>query len=453
MRAEAVIAIGLGIVLPAPGFSAEPGKTASKPTFYEDVLPILQRNCQSCHRPGEIGPMPLLTYDEARPWAKAIRSAVLTKKMPPWHADPRHGEFLNDRTMAKVEIDTLVGWADQGAAPGDPSKAPKAVAFEDGWKIGKPDLVIQIPTPFHVPASGTIEYQYITFPTGFTEDKWVKAVEIRPGNRAVVHHQIASVRPHDPKLEVRAKHGEYFDLVGLPRHDQSTDMFADAGEQLQVYVPGAVPPELPEGQARLIRAGSDFLFQLHYTPIGKETTDVTSIGFVFADKPPERRVRSVLVYNTHFAIPAGEPDALVMAQAEVLQPVELVSMLPHMHLRGKDFTYQAFYPNGEVETLLSVPKYDFNWQLTYYLKQPKLLPRGTILRCVGHYDNSPNNRWNPDPNRVVPYGEQTWDEMLNGFMEVALQPDATSERVFANVPPERAAKLPPPGRLTAQSRR
>ncbi len=452
--AGAVVVFGLPVVILS---GAEAVRTAANPTFHEDVLPILQRRCQTCHRPGEVAPMSLLNYDQVRPWAKAMKSAVLQKRMPPWFADSRYGDFRNDSSLTKQEIDTLVSWADHGAAAGAPDKAPEPRAFADGWTIGDPNAILEIPTTFHVPASGDVAYQYIQFPSGFTEDKWVRAVEIRPGNRTVVHHQIATARPHDP--EERMKHGEYVerfsrregDGAERPQSDQPPAMFADQGEQLQVYTPGGVPPSFADDQAKLVKAGSDLFFQLHYTTTGKPETDVTRIGFIFAKEPPKKRVRGVLVYNTRFTIPAGRPKAMVTAQAEVVQPVELISLLPHMHLRGKFFEYQAFYPNGEVETLLSVPKYDFNWQLSYYLKEPKLLPKGTILRCVGYYDNSENNPWNPNPRTDVSYGPQTWEEMLNGFMEVALAPDAESERVFQSVSPERAAELPAPGPLTASN--
>jgi mono/diheme cytochrome c family protein len=403
-------------------------------TFHADVEPILQRHCQGCHRPGEIAPMPLLSYDQARPWAKAIRAAVLSKSMPPWFADPAHGRFSNDRTLSQAEIDTLVGWVESGARQGDPRDAPAPLRFTDGWAIGEPDVVIEMPIEFQVPATGTIPYQYIVFPTGFTEDKWVERVEVRPGNRAVVHHQIASVTAHNPATP----QGRFFDLEASPNRPGADKkrMFAAGNESevLQVFVPGGNAPALDPGQARLIKAGSDILMQLHYTTIGTPATDRTRIGFVFAKEPPVERVRSVLVFNTDFTIPAGSPNAEVTAAAEVRSDLKLVSLLPHMHLRGKDFTYRALYPDGRSETLLTVPDYDFNWQVTYYLEEPKLLPKGTILECIGHYDNSSANPWNPDPESVVHYGDQTWEEMLNGFMEVAIDPDQPPAEIFGPAP-------------------
>ena len=406
-------------------------------TFHKDVLPILQHRCQSCHRPGEVAPMSLLTYEESRPWAKAIRAAVVQRKMPPWFADPAHGRFLNDRALSTAEIDTLIAWVDGGALEGDPQEAPQPLKFADGWRIGEPDLVLEVPAEFKIPATGTIPYHYVTFPTGFTEDKWVEKVEIRPGNRSVVHHMIASVQAHNARLEKFA-HGKFFDLEGDPNRPgaDKTRMFSASpdGELLHVYVPGGVAPVLQPGQARLIKANSDITLQVHYTSIGTPATDRTRIGFVFAKKPPVERVRSALVYNTDFTIPAGQPRASVTAAAQLKADVKIVSLLPHMHLRGQEFTYRAIYPDGNVETLLHVPKYDFNWQINYYLAEPKLLPRGTIIECIGYYDNSVNNPFNPDPKSDVHYGDQTWEEMLNGFMEIAVDPKEPPREIFAPAP-------------------
>ena len=274
----------------------------------------------------------------------------------------------------------MVGWAQSGGAQGDPKDAPAPIEWSDGWSIGEPDVILEMPIEFNVPATGTIPYQYIVFPTGFTEDKWVERIEVRPGNRAVVHHMIASVAPHNPATP----QGRFFDLESSPNRpgaDKTTQFAAGgAGETLHVFVPGGNAPALEPGQARLIKAGSDILMQLHYTTIGTEASDQTRIGFVFAKKPPVERVRGVLIYNTDFTIPAGSANAMVMAAAEVKSDLKLVSLLPHMHLRGKSFSYRATYPDGTQEVLLDVPKYDFNWQINYYLAEPKLLPKGTAPR-------------------------------------------------------------------------
>ncbi len=411
-------------------------------TFHKDVEPILQKHCQGCHHTGDIGPMPLQTYEQARPWAKAIRAAVVRKKMPPWDADPAYGKFRNDRSLAKSEIDTIASWADTGAAEGDSKDAPPAREFADGWHIGKPDVVITIPQVFHIPAKGDVPYQYVVVPTNFTEDKWVQAVEIRPSNRRVLHHINVSATPPPANGKPIMKPSGFFTsdaekrMLAALKPGQEPPQFAVAreGDLLETFVPGGLPPELKPGQAKLVKAGSTLTFQLHYTTIGTPQEDQTSIGFIFAKEPPKERIKSILVYNTHFTIPAGSSDQMVGARAEVLHDVKMVSMLPHMHLRGKDFQVRAIYPSGESEILLHVPKYDFNWQINYYLAEPKLLPKGTIVEVTAHFDNSLNNPFNPNAATDVHYGEQTWEEMMNGFMEVAIEPTTDTPQLLGPGP-------------------
>jgi len=411
----------------------------AKPVFHKDVAPILQSRCQSCHRPGEVAPMSFLTYRETRPWAKAIRGAVLAKKMPPWFADPKYGHFANDRRLSESEIQTLVSWADAGAAEGNPADTPKPLAFVDGWNIGKPDLIIEMPKDFEIPASGTVNYQHIIVPTGLTEDRWVEAAEIRPGNRSVVHHVIAFTRPPSAKALRTAKMGDFLDSGGgkkLPKPGEPEPLMFSSGvdiEALQTFAPGVLPTLLKPGQARLIKAGSDIIFQLHYTSTGKPATDRTRLGIVFSKTPPTERVRHVNVQNFAFSIPPRVDNYPIEARARLIQEVKLVSLHPHMHFRGKDFTFRATYPTGESEILLSVPRWDFNWQLTYYLEKPKVLPKGTIIEIVGHYDNTANNPANPDPNALVLYGEQTWNEMLGGVMDIAHEPGRGSVELFETV--------------------
>jgi hypothetical protein len=373
--------------------------------------------------------MALQTYEQARPWAKAIRAAVVQKKMPPWFADPAHGTFLNDRSLTKAEIETFMSWADTGALEGDPKDAPQPRQFVEGWHAGKPDVVIQIPKAFQVPAKGTIPYQYIVVPTNFTEDKWIQSVEVRPSNRKVLHHINVSAVPPSANGRASAAAGFFTSdaearMLARLKPGEEPPQFgaASEGDLLQTFVPGGVPPELPPGQAKLIKAGSTLMFQLHYTTIGTPQEDQTSVGFIFAKEPPRERIKGILVYNTRFTLPAGSSNQMVGARAELLHDVKMVSILPHMHLRGKDFQVRAIYPAGESEILLRVPNYDFNWQINYYLAKPKLLPKGTIIEVTGHYDNSVNNPFNPDPTVDVHYGEQTWEEMLNGFMDVAIEP-------------------------------
>jgi len=408
----------------------------SQITFTKDVLPIMQKRCQNCHRPGEVAPMSFLTYNEVRPWAKAIREAVLTKKMPPWFADPHYGKFSNDRSLAKEEIDTLVSWVDGGVREGDPKDAPAPVAWVDGWSIGKPDAVFEMPHDFDVPAAGTIEYQYIVIPSGFTKDTWVQAAEARPGNRKLVHHIIAFVRPPGSKWLSEAKPGVPFvpeakkdDEKKKKKNDEEKDDAATP-ELLIGFAPGLVPMTLPSSQAKLVKAGSDFVFQMHYTATGKAGTDRSRIGVIFAKEMPKERVFTSNATNSKFVIPPGDPAFRVVSSITLQQSARLVDLMPHMHYRGKDFEYRAVYPTGETQTLLSVPKYDFNWQLFYYLSDPIVLPKGTRIDCTAHFDNSPNNRYNPDPKAEVRWGDQTWEEMMIGWFDVAVDANSDPADVF-----------------------
>lgn len=409
MRLLLLAAVCCGTAMAATG----PGSV----TFTKDVLPVLQKNCQNCHRPGEVAPMSLLDYQHARPWAKSIKAAVLSKKMPPWFADPQFGHFANAPAMSRQDVNTLVAWADSGAKEGDPKDAPAPIAFTDGWQIGKPDYVIEMANAYSVPASGTIDYQYILIPTSFKEDRYIQMAEARPGNRALVHHIIAFIREPGSPFMKDAKPGVPF----VPdKNSGGGGGFADA---LAGYAPGMVPQVLKPGQAKLLKAGSDIILQMHYTATGTAGTDRSRVGLIFAKEPPRERVVTLAAGNQQIAIPPGDANYEVDAKLKLQHDATLVNLLPHMHFRGKDFEYRAVYPSGETEVLLRVPKYDFNWQLTYYLAQQKLLPAGTIIECTAHYDNSPNNKYNPDPTKEVHYGDQTWEEMMFGFFDVAVPMD------------------------------
>jgi hypothetical protein len=411
----------------------------SSVTFNKDVLPVMQKRCQTCHRPGEVAPMSFLTYQEARPWAKAIREAVLTRKMPPWFADPHYGKFANDRSLSQPEIDTLVSWVDGGAKEGDPKDAPAPVQWVDGWSIGQPDRVFEMPHDFEVPAAGTIEYQYIVIPSGFTKDTWVQAAEARPGNRKLVHHIIAFVREPGSKWLSEAKPGVPFVPQekkkdkkkddGAKKEEEDDDN-ASTPELLIGFAPGLVPMTLPPGQAKLVKAGSDFVFQLHYTATGKSGTDRSRIGVIYAKEPPKERVFTANATNSKFVIPPGDPAFKVDSSITIQAPARLVDLMPHMHYRGKDFEYRLVYPTGETQTVLSVPHYDFNWQLFYYFSDPVVLPKGTRIDCAAHFDNSPNNRYNPDPKAEVRWGDQTWEEMMIGWFDVAVDANKDPADVF-----------------------
>ncbi len=402
---------------------------SAEPTFYKDVAPVLERNCQSCHRPGEAAPMSLLTYEDTRPWAKAIRDAVLTKKMPPWFADPAYGHFSNDRTLAKADIDTLVAWVDANAPAGNPKDAPKPIAFTEGWNIGKPDVILEMPAEYQVPANGTIEYQHFVIPTGFSEDRWVQVVELRPGNRAVVHHAAVFVRTPESKWMRDVKPGE-----AASGKQVSGQGLGD--ELLDFHVPGSVPHALSNGQAKLIRAGSDLIFQMHYTSNGKPATDRTRLGIVFAKEPPRERILTLQIANQRFAIPPGAPDYPVNAALTVQADARIVALNPHMHLRGKSFEFRLVPPGGEAQTLLKVPHYDFSWQLQYYLADQLPIAPGTKIECTAHYDNSPNNKFNPDPAKEVHWGDQSWEEMMVGTVDVAIDATLTPLDLYR---PKRAA--------------
>jgi hypothetical protein len=360
--------------------------------FHKDIEPILQARCQSCHRPGEAAPMPLLTYNEVRPWAKAIRTAVLSGKMPPWQADSHSLKFSNDLSLQPGEKETLISWIDSGAHEGSAADAPQPRVFLEGWQIPKPDVVFEIPEPFDVPASGVIDYQYLSVPTHFTEDKWVEMAEVRAGERSVVHHAIVVVDSHDGSEQ----------------------------QYLAGYAPGMTPQMWKPGQARLIKAGSTLIFQMHYTANGKPTRDRTRIGLIFAKQPATQQIVGLQAAAHALAIPPGEANYQAESSATLRQEAYLVGMRAHLHLRGKSFVFRAVYPSGETETLLNLPRYDFEWQPYYYLATPKLLPRGTRIECTAVFDNSRNNPHNPNPAATVFWGPQTWDEMMIGWLDVAV---------------------------------
>lgn len=434
-----------GFVCAAIGSAAT---TSSPVTFYKDVLPVLQKNCQTCHRPGEAAPMSFLTYDQTRPWAKGMKQAVLSKQMPPWFADSHYGKFSNDRTLSQAEIATLVSWADTGAKAGDAKDAPKPLEFVEGWRIGKPDMVLEMPQAFNVPASGTVDYQYFVIPGNFKEDTYVQLAEARPGNPAVVHHIIAFIRePGNPWMR-DVKPGVAFVPKDQKRTEELTPEQRRArgqqggfgGDFLAGFAPGTLPFVMNPGEAKLVKAGSDIILQMHYTSNGKATTDMSRIGLVLSKTKPERRVLMLAAATTDFAIPAGDANYEVKAKLKLQRDATLVSLLPHMHFRGKSFEYSVTYPTGETEKLLDVPKYDFNWQLSYDLAQPKLLPKGTVIECIAHFDNSANNKYNPDPTKTVYFGEQTWEEMMFGFFEVSVPLDVTAMDLMRPAPkPQPAA--------------
>jgi peroxiredoxin len=381
------------------------GRTALptlRPTvaYSKDVARIVDAKCQGCHRPNQIGPMPLMTADDATAWAPMIKRVVTSGRMPPWHADPQFGHFANDRRLSDAEKQMLIAWIDQGCPPGDPKDAPPAKSYPDGWRIGTPDVVVTMPEAFQIPATAGaagIPYKYFQVPTNFDRDMWVQAVEAKPGAHEVVHHIVVyAAKPGELK-----QRGE--DRVGQ--------------NLLVAHAPGDLPSVYEPGYAKKVPKGAILLFQMHYTPDGTPREDRSSVGLIFAKEPPKFEVKSRAVMNPRFVIPAGADDYEVKAQSMFQQDALLVNLLPHMHLRGKAFSFEVVYPDGKRETLLSVPRYDFNWQSNYRLADPLKMPAGTRLECTAHYDNSAGNKNNPDPTKPVHWGDQTWEEMMVGFVD------------------------------------
>lgn len=405
--------------------------------FSTDVWPVLERRCVSCHQPGEIAPMPLTSYAEVRPWANAIREAVLTRKMPPWHAAGETAHtFKNDRSLTEAEIQIITTWVKEGAPEGAPLKTTfHRNSAAGGWKLGRPDIVIRVPG-FHVPASGLLSYRYLIVGDLFPKDVWVRAAEFRIDQRAVVHH-----------INAYARGPESSYLAGYPKGEIVPATIADRGRrradegvfdrrlQLVGWEPGYQPfVWLPNG-AKQIRAGSDIVFEMHYSPNGKEVTDYSELGLYLANSRPSERVLAIdTLRDLDLAIPAGAPDYVSRASMTLAQSVRLLSVQPHMHYRGKSMEVRAIYPNGRVRVLVSVPRYDFNWQTTYVLDDPVLLPAGTKLESVAHFDNSANNPSNPNPRVLVHWGDMTTDEMHIAFLALAMPVEADPEKLFATPP-------------------
>lgn len=393
-------------------------------TFDRDVLPILQSRCQQCHRPGQIAPMPFVTYRQTRPWAKAILEAVLSGKMPPWFADPAYGDFANNPGLSKHEIETIARWVHDGAIEGNALETPPARTWTSDWNIGKPDHILEMPKPVAVPASGAIEYQYIILAGDFVRDTWVQKVEVRPGNPALVHHAVVYTREPGSEWLKGKPRGVPF---GLARSFTTSDV-------LLVYTPGNSYAEWPAGMAKRIKAGSDIVIQFHYTAIGKAQLDRTQLGLVFASEAPKQVVLTLQMGNDKFVIPPGDPNYRVQVSGTLPNEALLISLFPHMHLRGKAFEYSLPAGNGRLETLLKIDHYDFRWQLNYRLRIPRVLAAGTRLLCTGYFDNSPNNPLNPDPTAEVRFGEQSWEEMMIGFFDVAVDAHFDKQSYFASRP-------------------
>jgi hypothetical protein len=386
-------------------------------TFNKDVLPILQKNCQTCHRPGEIAPMSFMTYGETRPYARAMKSAVTARQMPPWFADPAYGHFANDRRLSDADVARIAAWVDAGAPEGLAKDKPAPVTFHAGWGL-KPDMIIEMPTDVPLPATGTINYKNILVKVNFPEDLWVIAADLRPGNRQAVHHMRANVRPPGSQFMKNAEPGVAYEQgdPAMGRQDEGIDLLGKFNPGL-----GAQDFSLFDA-AKFVPKGSDIIFNMHYTATGQPSTDRSKLALVFSKQPPGKRYvvnEGPTAFN--LAIPAGERNQQVVSEFTATADVELVYLQPHMHLRGKDYEVRLIYPGGKMETVFKA-KWDFNWQLGFDLAKPIAIPAGTRIVGIAHYDNSVGNKYNPDPNKLVIWGPQNWDEMQNCFMGFLIDP-------------------------------
>jgi hypothetical protein len=402
-----------------------------RPSFYHDVFPILEQHCQLCHRAGEIAPFPLVTYKDAKPWALPILKAIEEHKMPPWFADPCCGHFANNPSLTSAEIATIANWVNAGAPAGQEKSATPPLHWTAGWNIVPPELVVKMPVGVKIPASGDVEYTYEIVPTNFSEGKWVQMSELRPAARNHVHHAVVYIRPPESNWLRGAPVGVPFTASTLHDPHLMHEAHTTTSDLLLVYAPGSSPESFPEGMAKFIPAHSDLIFQMHYTTNGHASMDQTSLGLVFAKHRPKQRVLTLQLANDHdtIPIPPNTDNYRVEVAGTLPNDALLLSFFPHMHLRGKKFEYDLVRADGSRETLLRV-NYDFFWQLSYRLSQPRLLPAGTKLEAVAWYDNSKNNLHNPDPDSPVQWGDQTYNEMMVGFFDVAVPAEMDKERFF-----------------------
>ena len=417
-------------------------------SFNKDVLPILQRNCQQCHRSGEVAPMSFLTYDSTRPWAKAIKEAVLSKKMPPWFADPHYGGFRNAPQLSEADIKTLAAWADSGAPEGDAKDKPAPVEWPEGWRI-KPDVIISMPEPHNIPAKGSGEIKAFLVPNPFKENTWVSSIEIRPASPSVVHHVMLQVPEQTPgptfswggavatcTPSASEAYLESPVAIGRPPIGQTPPIKPAKNFAIleAVYVPGSPVTDFQfHDSAKLIPGGGNLRIEVHYTPNGTAVSDQTRIGFVLAKKPPQKRFITLApksLANVRVRIPAEEPNWETRGELEFGQDAQLVWLMPHMHLRGKDMTFSLIAPNGHTETVLSA-KFNFNWQLAYELDEPMRVRKGTRMVVVAHHDNSANNPFNPDSTKEVAWGNLTSEEMVLPWFGVIVDKDTDPEKILS----------------------
>lgn len=374
---------------------ADASASAQEPlTYSKQIARLLQQRCETCHRADGVAPFALSSYDQAKKFAKTIRKVVAERRMPPWHADPRYGRFTNHRGLSDAEIRQVTEWVDAGTPEGARADLPPAAQYQKGWTIGKPDVVIEMPKEYEVPAEGVIDYQRFVVDPGFKQDVWVERAEARPGSRAVHHILVFALLP------------------GRTMYD-----FAGNTPVICGTAPGDMPLILPEGYAKKIPAGARLLFEVHYTPIGKPERDRSSIALIYAKKPPRSEVLTNILAKADIRIPPGAADHREQQSFSFPSDIRVLSLMPHMHVRGKSFEYRVVHPDGKYEVLLSVPRYDFKWQSAYRFADPPLIAKGDRLECRAAWDNSASNPVNPDASRTVSFGLQTWDEMMNGWID------------------------------------
>jgi hypothetical protein len=381
-------------------------------TYSKDVAPILQKHCQTCHRPDEAGPFSLLSYADAVKHGRMIREVTTQRRMPPWHADPRYGKFANDRRLTRAEIDTLSDWVDAGMPQGNDKDLPKPIAWPQGWSLGKPDMVIRMPEEFAVPATGTLPYKNWIVDPKLTEDRWVRIAEARPGAPGVVHHIVVYILHEGASRMGRL--GQMSVLVG--------------------WAPGDLGLVCPPDTALRLPKGCRLRIEMHYTPTGTAVKDRSSVGLTFAKRPPKREMFINEFANMNIAVPPHDPHYKAEATFRVPADARILSFVPHMHWRGKDYFYEVIYPDGKRKTLLAVPRWDFNWQNVYRFHEPVKVPRGSKLHAIAHWDNSRNNPLNPAPEKKVRFGLQTWDEMMVGWVCYVWERPETAAELAKNPP-------------------
>ncbi|HVS15227.1 MAG TPA: hypothetical protein VMV46_14960 [Thermoanaerobaculia bacterium] len=421
MLVRALTASAIASLIPLAGFAASSNNAdAQRPTWADQVAPLLYERCVSCHRPGQVAPMSLLTYQEARPWAKAIRAAVATRTMPPWFANPEHGTFVEDPRFTEAEIETITRWVAAGAPAGDLSQAPEPPTFTSVWRIGEPDVVLTM-EPFEVTDEMEDHYQWVKVANPLTEDRWIKSIEIRPSFMEGAHHNLTYIVP-----------GSFTeaDIAGAGRMEM---------DYVAGWAPGVAPMTYHDGYGKLLPAGSSIFFQMHYhkTPgPGTGGIDQTSVAFALYDDEPENELTTLWVVDPAISIPPGEAAYPSASSFTFPHEAVLFNFTPHMHLRGKAMRFTATYPDGREEILLDVPEYDFNWQLTYTPPEPLVLPAGTKVAVDAVFDNSSENEANPDPSITVRWGEKTTDEMMIGFMDYSYADKANQEQMETHAVPE-----------------